>query len=120
MCLLYSHVEALHVITIDFIFRLLHISNLHSLVVLTPPCTPYTPFADYAHLSTNYVNSSSNCENTYINCIDISTDYGSKFYDRANTTVDLANTFNISSLDLWIPNPSLCQLFFTNLLFIYR
>ncbi len=36
-----------------FIFRLLHICNLPTLVILTPPYSPCTP-TDYAHLFTNY------------------------------------------------------------------
>jgi hypothetical protein len=38
---------------VDFISRLLHIINLPSLVVLTPPHLPYTPSANYAHLFAN-------------------------------------------------------------------
>ncbi len=51
---------------INFIFQLLHIHNLLTLVVLTPPCSPCTPFVDCAHLSANY-------DNAYADCIDFST-----------------------------------------------
>jgi hypothetical protein len=54
-------------------------------------------------------------------------DYGNKFDDYANMLDDWVNivahstnVFDISSLDIWIPNPSLLQLLFMDLLFIYR
>jgi hypothetical protein len=53
----------------DIIFRLLHISNLPSLVVLTPPHSPCTPFVNCVHFFANYVNSSINYDNTSTDCI---------------------------------------------------
>jgi hypothetical protein len=47
---------------IDFISWLLHIINLLSLVVLTPPRLPYIPFANCAHLFTSCVNSFAECD----------------------------------------------------------
>ncbi len=55
---------------IDFIFRLLHISNLPSLVVLIPPCLAYTPFVECVHFSIDYVNSSIDCDNIFTNYTD--------------------------------------------------
>jgi hypothetical protein len=51
----------------NFIFWLLHIANLPSLAILTPPCSPYRPSIDCAHLSTNCVNSFVDCDNTFAN-----------------------------------------------------
>jgi hypothetical protein len=90
--------------TTNFIFRLLHIHNLLTLVVLTPPRLPYTPSADYVSSSANYTN--------------FSTNYANKSNDCVNIYVDSADTHDRSSLDLCIPNPSLMYLFFTNLLVI--
>jgi len=50
----------------NFIFQLVHIHNLPTLIVLIPLCLPCTPFANYVHPSTNY-------ENTFGDCIDFST-----------------------------------------------
>jgi hypothetical protein len=69
----------------NFIFWLLHIRNLCTLVVLTPPYLPCTPFVDYTHLSIDHVNSSTNYDNTYVNCIDFSIDCANKYDDCANT-----------------------------------
>jgi hypothetical protein len=104
----------------DFIFRLLHIHNLPTLVVLIPPHLPCTPFVDYAHFSANYVNSFIDYENTSVDCANNFDDCDNTFDDWANTLVDLACTLNIPSLDFYIPNPSLLQLLFTNLLFMWR
>jgi hypothetical protein len=71
-----------------FIFQLLHMYSLPSLVVLTPPRIPCTPFIDYAHLSAACVNSSIDCENTSITCTNFFANYGNKFDDPANTPYD--------------------------------
>jgi hypothetical protein len=112
---------------IDFIFWLFHIVNFPLLVVLTPPRSPYTPFAEYAHSYVNNVNSSIDCDHTSANCINFSIDYANKFNDCANIHDDLVNivfdsayTPNISSSHLCTPNPSLLQLLFIDLLIIYR
>ncbi len=67
----------------------------------------YTPSADYAHLSTNY-------DNTYSDCIDFFVDYVHNSNDCVNTPndwvniiVDSTNTPDTSSLDLCIPNLAL-------------
>jgi hypothetical protein len=73
----------------DFIFRLLQINNLPTLSILTPLRLPYTPYADYAHLSHDYENIIGDCTDSY---------------------ADSANMLDISSLDLYIPNPTLLQL----------
>jgi len=97
----------------NFIFRLLHIHNLPTLIVLTPPCSPHTPSANFAHLFIDYVNSFDDCDNT-------STNYTNFFTDCANTSVDSADTCVKSSLDLYIPNPSPLQLLFIDFLVICR
>jgi hypothetical protein len=100
---------------VDFIFRLLHIHNLPTLFILIPLCSPCTPFADYAHLFANY-------EDTFSDCTNFSTNYAHNFDDCVNTLDDQMNNItdsidmlDISSLDLYIPNPALLPL-----LFIYR
>ncbi len=64
-----------------FIFQLLHIRNLFTLYVLTPLHSPYTPSANYAHLSAN-------CEDTSSNYINFSIDYAHNSNDYANTPDD--------------------------------
>jgi hypothetical protein len=86
---------------INFIFRFFHIRNLLTLCVPTPFHSPCTPSIDYAHLSTN-------CENTFGDCIDLSHDY--TLDDLVNTIVNSANMPDISFLDLYIPNPTILQL----------
>jgi len=102
----------------NVIFQLLHISNLPSLVVLTPIHMPCTPFVDCAHLSADYVNSSTNY-------IDFSTNYANKSdnytnipNDSTNIITNLANISDISNL--WIPNPPLLQLLLMDLLLICK
>ncbi len=51
----------------DFIFRLLHICNLPTLVV-TPTHLPCTPFANYTHLLAYYDNTFVDCTNFYVEC----------------------------------------------------
>jgi hypothetical protein len=92
----------------NFIFQLLHIHNLPTLYVLTPFCLPCTPFVDYAHLTTK-------CENTYGDCIDFFVNCANTHDDQTNTIIVLADTPNISSLDIYIPNLAPLQL-----LLIYR
>ncbi len=97
----------------NFIFQLLHMDNLPTLVVLTPPHSPYKLFGDNTHLFVNYVNSS-------IDCTTFFTNYVKKYYDCANNSTDLANTHDKSSSNLYIPNPSLLLLLFIVLLVICR
>ncbi len=99
---LYSHVEHFAsslLMNTYFIFQLLHILNLLTLVVLTSLHSPCTLFVDYA-------NKSDDCANT--------------LNDWANNFVDSNDTLDILSLDFHIPNPSLLQLLLTDLLIIYR
>jgi hypothetical protein len=84
----------------NFIFQLLYIYNLPTLFVLIPLRSPCTPFADCAHLSTNY-------ENTFGDYIDVSTNSTHNSDDCVNTPINLTNMPNISSLDLYIPNPTI-------------
>jgi hypothetical protein len=53
---------------VNFIFQLLHILNFLTLVVLIPPCLPYTPSINCAHLHVYCVNSSADCDNTFAKC----------------------------------------------------
>jgi hypothetical protein len=82
-----------------FIFRLVHILNLPTLIVVTPPHLPCKHFADCSHLFTKCVNSFANYDNTSIDCTDFSVDYANKSNDCvktpddwANTSIDLVNT----------------------------
>jgi hypothetical protein len=84
------------------------------LIVPIPPRSPYMPFANYAHLSVEYVNSSTNCGNTSIDYTKKIIEFSNKFNvcantpdDWANTSIDSTNTLDRSSLDLYIPNASL-------------
>jgi hypothetical protein len=98
---------------IDFIFWLLHIRNCLTLSVLStliPLHSPCTTSIGYAHLSPN-------CENTYGDCIDFSDDYAhnsddcvNTLNDQMNTTTNLVDTLDISSIDFCIPNSTLLQL----------
>jgi hypothetical protein len=65
----------------DFIFRLLHIRNLLTLVVLTPTHLLYTPSANYTHLLAYY-------DNTFVDCIGFYVDYANKYDDCANMLDD--------------------------------
>jgi hypothetical protein len=74
---------------------------------LTPLCSPHTPFANYAHFSIDY-------ENTSGDCIDFSANYAHNFDDIVNTpndqlniVADSADTLDISFVDFCIPNPAL-------------
>jgi hypothetical protein len=92
LCPLYNHVEAfcvtLWINASIFIFLLVHIPNLPTLIVLTPPHLPCTPFVDHGHLWTNHVNSIVDYGNTPTNSIDFFIDYANKFNDRVNTLDD--------------------------------
>jgi hypothetical protein len=93
LCVLYTTMwkcfpSSLWMNAIDFIFQLFHIPNLLTLVVLTPPHLPYTPFIDCAHLSANCVNSFIDCDDTFINCIVQPLNYASKFNGCTNTPND--------------------------------
>jgi hypothetical protein len=107
--------------TTNFIFQLLHIFNLLTLVVLIPLHSPCTPFVDCAHLSTNCVNSYTNCDNTFvdyinffIDCANKSNDCANTLDDWANTSIDSADTLDNLFLDMCFSNPSLLKLLFTN------
>jgi hypothetical protein len=52
-----------------FIFQLFCIHNPLKLIILTPCCFPYRPFANYANTSADCVNTSTNCINTSINYV---------------------------------------------------
>jgi hypothetical protein len=84
----------------DIIFRLLHISNLPSLVVLTPPHSPCTPFVNCVHFFANYVNSSINYDNTSTDCINFFVDYVNKFVNYKNMPKDWANLV-VDSIDTY-------------------
>jgi hypothetical protein len=114
-------VSSLWMNTTNFIFRLLHIFNLLTLVVFIPLHSPCTPFVDCAHLSTNCVNSYTNCDNTFVDytnffvdCANKSNDCANTLDDWANTSIDSADTLDNLFLDLCFSNPSLLKLLFTN------
>jgi hypothetical protein len=113
--------------TTNFIFQLFRIANLLLLTRLISPCSPYPPSINYAHLSSDCVNSSKDCDNTFAACIDFSTDCANKSDDYANThddwvniVIDSTDTLDKSSSDIWISNPSLLQLLLMNLLLICK
>jgi len=112
---------------VDFIFRLFHIVNFPFFVVLIPPSLPCTPSDDYAQSSTKTINSSTDCDHTFVKYTNFSTDYANKFDDcvntlddQANIVVDSVDTPNKSFSNLCIPNPSLLQLLLIDLLVICR
>ncbi len=100
-------VSSLQINALDSNFQLIHITNILMLIVLTPPCLPYTPFINCANLFANYVNSYIDYGNTSINCTNKFNDCVNTPDDRVNIFDDSPNTHGRSSLDLWIPNPSL-------------
>ncbi len=77
--------------TINFIFQVFHIINLHLLVVLAPPCSPCTPFVDYAHSFVDYVNSFTNFDHTFVICTNFFVDCANKFDDCVKTLNDETN-----------------------------
>jgi hypothetical protein len=87
---------------VDFIFRLLHIRKRSTLFILTPLRSPCTPFANYAHLSTDYGNTFSDCTNFSIDCVNTPN-------DRKNIVVDSTDTLDISFVYFCIPNLALLQ-----------
>jgi hypothetical protein len=98
----------------NFIFRLLHILNLPTLLVLIPFHSPYTPSINYAHLFVDYINSSIDCDNTFADCAHLSIDYANESNDYANTLdakmnifVDLVDTLDKLPSYICIPKPSL-------------
>ncbi len=111
----------------NFIFQLLHTTNLPLIKILIAPCSPCTPFAKCAYSPTDCVNSYVDYDHTYVDYTDFSIDCANKSDVCANTPNDwtniiasLVNILDISSSDLWIPNPSFLQLLFIDLLFIYK
>jgi len=91
----------------NFIFWLLHIRNLPTLFVLIPFHSPYTPSIDYAHLSTDCENTSTDYINFFAYCAHNYEDCANTLDDQMNNSIDLINTPDISSLDRCIPNPTL-------------
>jgi hypothetical protein len=73
---------------VDFIVQLLHICNRPTLSILIPFHSPYTPSVDYAHLSTNYENTSGECTDFFVNYAHNSDDYVNTPNDQANITID--------------------------------
>ncbi len=72
----------------NFIFQLIHIPNLLTLVVQTPLRSPCMPSTDYADLFVDYVNSSIDCGNTFANCIEIYVECANKSNDYVNILDD--------------------------------
>jgi hypothetical protein len=93
--------------TTNFIFQLLHIHNLPTLIVLIPLHSPCTPSIDFTHVFVDYVNSFYDCDNIHANCTNFYANCANKSNDCANTFVDLTNTHDRSSSNFYIPNPSL-------------
>ncbi len=109
------------------IFRLVHIPNLPTLFVQTPFCSLYMTFVDCAYWSNNYVNpfihyhiTSIDCTNFFIACSNKFDVCVNTVDDWANISIDLVDTLNKLFSNFYIPNPSLLQLSFTDLLIIYR
>jgi hypothetical protein len=94
----------------NFIFRLLHIHNLLTLSVLTSLRSPYTPFASRAHLLVDCDNTSTDYIDFSVDCAHSSKDYANIHDDRTNIIANSSNTFDISSLNRYIPNPAQLQL----------
>jgi hypothetical protein len=94
----------------NFIFWLFHICNLSTLSVLNPFRSPYTPFVDCAHLSVDYENTSANYTNLSIDYAHNFEDCVNTLDDRTNVVADSADTLDISSLNHYIPNPTLLKL----------
>jgi hypothetical protein len=73
--------SSLKISALDSHFQLVHNPNIPMLIVLIPPCLPYMPSNDYAHLSADYFNSFANYDNTFADCTN-------KYDDCANTLDD--------------------------------
>ncbi len=91
----------------NFIFRLLHICNLPTLVVLTPTHLPCTPSINYTHLSTYNDNTFVDCTNFYVDCANKYDDCVNMPNDWVKTIVDSIDTHDRSFSESYIPNPSL-------------
>ncbi len=113
---LYSHMEAFNIIIMNEHrrFHLLITPHMWSLYIICIDSTLFalTPSTNFAHSFVDYQNTSNDCINFSIDCAHNSDDCANIPNDRTNIVVDLANTLNILSLDLYIPNPSLLQLLF--------
>jgi len=72
----------------NFIFQLIQIPNLPTLVVQTPLRSPCTPSIDYVHLFVDYVNSSINYGNTFVDCIKFYVECANKSNDYVNILDD--------------------------------
>jgi hypothetical protein len=75
-----------------FIFRLLHIRNLPTLFVLIPLHSPYTPFANYAHLFVDCLNTFGDYIDFSVDCAHNNDDYANTPYDRTNIVANSSNT----------------------------
>ncbi len=113
-------ISSLRINASNSIFRLVHIPNVPMLIILTPLHLPCMPSINYAHLFVDHVNSSVGCGNTSTHHINKFDDYTNTPDDWVNTFVNIVDTLDRLSSNLWIPNPSVLQLLFTNLLIIYR
>jgi hypothetical protein len=85
----------------------MHIPNLPTLIILTPPHSSCMSSINYAHLSAECVNSSIDCGNTFVDRANKSNDCPNTHDDWANTFVDSTNNPDRSSSYLYITNPSL-------------
>lgn len=103
LCLVYSHMEACHVIIVNvyasnLICWLFYIFNPPKLVVLIPHHSPYTPsincvntFVDHANTSNDYINTSIDYVNTSINSVNTSIDYVNTYNDYSDIYTNYAD-----------------------------
>jgi hypothetical protein len=95
---------------VNFILQLLHIRNLSTLSVLTAFCLPYTPSANYAHLTIDFKNTSAKLYRFFTKCAHNSKNCLNTLDDQTNIVTDSTSIPNKSSLDHYIPNFTLLQL----------
>ncbi len=79
---------------------------------MNPFHSPYTPFANYAHLFVDYEKTFGDCTDFYVDYAHNYDDYVNTANDHMNIAYDSANTPSISFVDFCIPNPMLLQLLF--------
>jgi hypothetical protein len=91
----------------NFIIRLIHILNRPTLFVLTPLCSPSTPFANYAHIFADCENTVGENTDFFVKCAHNSDDYVNTPNGRTNIAINLADIPNMSSIDFCIPNLAL-------------
>jgi hypothetical protein len=99
--------SSLWINTSNLIYQLLCRSNPRKLIVLSPHCSPYTPYANCANTSVDYVNTYNDCINTFVVFADKSIDYAHTSNDYANTSVDSIDAHNTPTLDFCILDSSL-------------